>query len=80
LWGWRPIAAKAPDVKPTRDGIWNFVDWISGCVLIYSALFGVGKIIFGDTTTGLLMLVLAAAAGYIIYWDLNRRGWSTVVD
>lgn len=80
LWGWRPIAAKAPDVKPTRDGIWNFVDWISGCVLIYSALFGVGKIIFGDATTGVLMLILAAAAGYIIYWDLNRRGWSTVVD
>lgn len=80
LWGWRPIAAKAPDVKTTRDGIWNFVDWISGCVLIYSALFGVGKIIFGDTTTGILMLILGAAAGYIIYWDLNRRGWSTVVD
>ena len=80
LWGWRPIAAKAPDVKPTRDGIWNFVDWISGCVLIYSALFGVGQIIFGDATTGVLMLILAAAAGYIIYWDLNRRGWSTVVD
>lgn len=80
LWGWRPIAAKAPDVKPTRDGIWNFVDWIAGCVLIYSALFGVGKIIFGETALGLAMLALAIVAGYVIYWDLNRRGWSTVVD
>ncbi len=80
LWGWRPIAALAPDVKPTRDGAWNFVDWISGCVLIYSALFGVGKIIFGETLTGLLMLGLAVLAGCVIYWDLNRRGWATVVD
>jgi len=80
LWGWRPIAALAPDVKPTRDGIWNFVDWIAGCIMIYAALFGVGKIIFGETTTGLLLLALAVVSGFVIYWDLNRRGWATVVD
>jgi solute:Na+ symporter, SSS family len=80
LWGWRPIAALAPDVKPTRDGIWNFVDWIAGCVMIYAALFGVGKIIFGETVTGLLLLALALVSGFVIYWDLNRRGWATVVD
>jgi Na+/proline symporter len=80
LWGWGPIAAKAPDVKPTKDGVWNFVDWIAGCVLIYATLFGSGKIIFGEIGLGFALLALAAAAGYVIYWDLNRRGWSTVVD
>ena len=80
LWGWRPIAAKVPDVKPTRDGAWNFVDWICGCTMVYGALFGVGKIIFGEPVMGGLMLALAAAAGFVIYWDLNRRGWASVVD
>jgi Na+/proline symporter len=80
LWGWKPIAAKAPDVKPTKDGIWNFVDWISGCAMVYAALFGVGKIIFGETMLGFALLSLAAVSGFVIYWDLNRRGWSTVVD
>jgi SSS family solute:Na+ symporter len=80
LMGWKPIAAKAPDVKPTKDGIWNFVDWIAGCVLVYSALFGVGKIIFGETAFGMGLLVLSALSGVVIYWDLNRRGWATFVD
>lgn len=80
LAGWRPIAEKVPDVKPSKEGVWNFIDWICGCVLIYAALFGVGKIIFGEPMTGVLLLALAAAAGAVIYWDLNRRGWASVVD
>jgi solute:Na+ symporter, SSS family len=80
LWGWKPIAAMAPEVKPTKDGVWNFVDWIAGCVMVYAALFGTGKIIFGETMLGVGLLALAALSGFVIYWDLNRRGWSTVVD
>jgi len=29
---------------------------------VYSSLFGIGKIIFGDTTSGIVMLLIAAAA------------------
>lgn len=76
--GWGPIAAKAPDVKSDRDGLANFLDWIAGCVLIYMALFGVGKLIFGETALGAGFLVVAAAAGVWIYRDLSRRGWATV--
>jgi len=28
--------------------------------------------------TGLLLLVLAAVSGYLIFWDLSRRGWETL--
>ena len=56
------------------------MDWVAGCVMIYGALFGVGKIVLKDYTTGTGMLVVAALAGFVIYWDLNRRGWSSVVD
>jgi hypothetical protein len=78
LWGW--VAGEAPDVVPVRDGLRNLLDWAAGCVLVYMTLFGVGKLIFGETRLGLLFLALAGAAGVTIYWDLNRRGWKTVME
>ena len=78
LWG--PIAARATDVVPTRDGLNNLLDWAAGCVLVYSTLFGVGDILFGRTQAGLGLLALAVAAGCVIYVDLNRRGWKTVME
>jgi len=26
----------------------------------------------------LLLLAIAAVSGYLIFWDLSRRGWSTL--
>ncbi|MCX6623782.1 MAG: sodium:proline symporter, partial [Acidobacteria bacterium] len=78
--GWRPVAAMAPDVKPSSDGLANLVDWVCGCILIYGTLFGVGKLILHETGPGLLMLAVGLAAGAVIYWDLNRRGWNVVLD
>jgi hypothetical protein len=40
----------------------------------------VGKIIFGATLEGAVFLVIAAGAAATIYWDLNRRGWKTVLE
>ena len=78
LWG--PVAAAATDVVPARDGLVNLMDWAAGCVLVYATLFGVGKIIFGETALGLGILTVAAGAGWLVYWDLNRRGWRAVVE
>jgi len=47
---------------------------------VYMTLFGVGKLIFGDFRAGFGFLALALFAGGIIYWDLNRRGWKTVLE
>jgi Na+/proline symporter len=80
LTGWRRIAAMTPDVRPSTDGWRNALDWVCGCVLIYGALFGSGKLILGDVGLGLGLLALAVAGGVVIYWDLSRRGWSSVVD
>ncbi len=78
LWG--DIAREASDVIPGHDLFFNFVDWISGCVLVYMTLFGVGKIIFGETVLGMGFLIVAVIGGAVIYWDLNRRGWKTVME
>jgi Na+/proline symporter len=78
LWG--PVAAAATDVVAARDGRLNLMDWAAGCVLVYASLFGVGKVIFGETGLGLGMLAVAAGAGWLIYRDLERRGWKAVVE
>jgi SSS family solute:Na+ symporter len=78
--GWRPIAALAPDVKPSRDGLSNLVCWISGCALIYGMLFGFGKLLLKEYMAGWSLLAVGLAAGAVIYWDLSRRGWSAVAE
>ena len=78
--GWAPIAALAPEVKVTSSGLANLLDWVAGCVLVYGVLFGVGKLLLHETTPGLLLLALAALGGVVIYRDLTKRGWATVVE
>jgi Na+/proline symporter len=76
--GWRRLAVLAPEIPPTQDGWYNFMDWIMGCLMVYMMLFAIGKLLLGSTSTGLLFLAIAAVCGYIIYWDLSRRGWETL--
>jgi Na+/proline symporter len=78
--GWGPIARVATDVVPVHDGLANLVDWAAGCVFVYATLFGVGKILFGQTGLGAALLVVAAIGAGTIYWDLERRGWKTVLE
>ncbi len=80
LAGWRPIAKLAPDVRASQGAAWNLIDWICGCVLIYGILFGVGKLLLQEYALGAVITAVGVAAGAVIYWDLSRRGWSSVVD
>jgi solute:Na+ symporter, SSS family len=78
--GWGPIARLAPDVKPTQDGMANIACWIVGCVMIYCTLFGLGKVIFEEYLVGFSTLAVAILAGWFIFHDLTRRGWSSLVE
>lgn len=78
--GWGPIAKLAPEVKPSRGGLSNLADWAAGCILIYGVLFGTGKLLLHETASGLGLLALGAAGIGVIYRDLSKRGWGSVVD
>ncbi len=80
VFGWGPIARLKPEVKPARDGLSNLLDWISGCVLIYGILFGTGKLLLHETGIGVALIAAGLVGAAVIYWDLSRRGWSSVVD
>ncbi|PYX92236.1 MAG: sodium:proline symporter [Acidobacteria bacterium] len=74
--GWKPIAGA--DATSSQSLLWSAADWIAGCALIYCALFGIGKLIFGDWVLGVELLLGAVVCVIFIFWDLNRRGWETL--
>jgi SSS family solute:Na+ symporter len=46
--GWKPVAARCPDVRPDEGFGRRFAEWIAGVLLVYATLFLVGSIIFGE--------------------------------
>ncbi len=76
--GWRRIASLAPEITPRPEGWYNLMDWLLGCLMVYLALFGIGKLLLGAPGLGLAFLAVSAIAGYAIYWDFSRRGWETL--
>jgi Na+/proline symporter len=77
---WAPIARLAPEVPPSRTLRYDLFDWLAGCVLIYGALFGAGKVILKEYLAGAAFLAVGLVAGWYLYRDLSHRGWKTVVE
>ena len=75
---WKPIAAEATDIVPQKDGIFNLVNWLSGVVMIYAFLFGAGKIILGDSFTGLIFILVGIIFAGIIYRGMDKHGWEVI--
>jgi len=78
VYGWKHVAKLVPELPEIRDVASNAFDWIMGVILVYGCLFGIGKLVFQQWTWGLLLLLMAGIAGYLIFWDLSRRGWTTL--
>ena len=61
--GWARVSTKLGyGREPIPGGAGAWTNWLAGIVAVYAALFGVGKIIFGEMATGFVMLVIAALA------------------
>ena len=75
---WKPIAEKATDIVPQKDGLFNLLNWFLGSVLIYAFLFGVGKIIFGQYAMGILFVAIGVVSFIWIYRNLASKGWETL--
>jgi Na+/proline symporter len=61
--GWAAVSER---LGYGREGIPGgalaWTNWLAGIVAVYAALFGVGKIIFGEAMSGIVMLIIATLA------------------
>ena len=58
--GWRRISTNLGyGQEPIPGGALAWTNWIAGVVGVYAALFGIGKIVFGEMTNGLILSVIA---------------------
>ena len=61
--GWRRISDRLGyHGESIPGGALAWTNWLAGIIAVYASLFGIGKLIFGETVTGVVMLVVAALA------------------
>jgi Na+/proline symporter len=72
--GWRRFAPAAQQHEPTLR--YDFFHWVLGFTLIYAMLFGIGDVLFGRMGAGLGLVALSISCLALLFWSLNRRGWS----
>ncbi len=74
---WKPIAMQAPDITPSfvfRDLLFC---WIAGVVMVYMALFGMGKLLFGEFYTAILYFTIAGISACCIAYLIRKEDLSS---
>jgi SSS family solute:Na+ symporter len=71
--GWSAIAALAPEIPRTHDIGRNLWCWILGCAMVYSALFGVGKLLMRHWPLGTFLVLTATICAWRMAKELNRE-------
>jgi Na+/proline symporter len=74
--GWRPMARLAPEVPPTRDLGRNLLSWVLGCAMVYTALFGLGRVLLGPAWEGFVLLAVSVICAFTLYFNIARSGWA----
>ena len=65
--GWKPIRKLLGDsVGPSESLAPQIGSMLMGTFAVYGFLFGIGKIVYGSTLTGIVLLIIAAVLGYKI--------------
>lgn len=70
---WEKIKKEIPGIKSEGTLLPDIFNWILGTVLIYSALFGFGKIILLEARKGLIFLVITIVSAFFLYKNLSRK-------
>src|SRR5499427_2493515 len=71
--GWSAIATLAPEIPRTHDIGRNLWCWILGCAMVYSALFGVGKLLMHHWSLGIFLVLVATICAWRMAGELNRE-------
>jgi len=65
--GWNPIRAEAGPITAQRDNIpLALAGWVSGCIMIWSALFTVGNYLYGRTEYAVALAAVFAVSAFVV--------------
>jgi Na+/proline symporter len=70
--GWAAVRARCGGLAPADDLQAALVGTLAGCVLVYSALFGVGHWVMGHTTAAAISAVTLVASGSVVIRAIVR--------
>ncbi len=73
---WGPIATAAGDKYFRSSPMPDIAYWLTGCGLIYGALFGIGKLLFGELATSAAWFALCAVCSWSIHSGLRNMKFS----
>jgi SSS family solute:Na+ symporter len=71
--GWRPVAARHPNLQPETSIGTLAIDWLAGVVLVYSTLFGIGQLLLGSRLLGFGLLILSGTTAMLLWNRLRRQ-------
>ena len=77
--GWARVSQKLGyGREPIPGGRLAWVNWIAGIVAVYGTLFGIGKLVFGEVLTGVIMCAIALGAFAWIARSMDEKSgrWS----
>ena len=61
--GWKAVSSRLGFGRESiPGGALAWTNWIAGIVAVYGTLFGIGKLVFGEVASGLVLLAIALAA------------------
>jgi SSS family solute:Na+ symporter len=75
--GWKNIAAEVKaeghNTNPGYHIGWMLAGWITGIVLVYSALFGIGKLLLGTPLQGITLLSVSIVSGFALHFIITKH-------
>jgi hypothetical protein len=77
--GWAPIARLTPETPGDSGTGGLLLDWLAGVVLVYTTLFGTGKLLLGEPWAGTAYLAWAAGAAVLLAVRLRKDRAAAVV-
>ncbi|MEA3392835.1 MAG: sodium:solute symporter family protein [Candidatus Marinimicrobia bacterium] len=76
--GWKKISTRMPEVKSDTGFGRMFISWGAGVLLIYSFLFGLGKVFFLEWWSAVIYFALAIISGVVIFFNMKKQGFETL--
>jgi Na+/proline symporter len=70
--GWKAAVQVAPEDDGRESISTSFLCWFLGCLVVYSALFGTGYLLYGRVIPGIACIVVLVIAGRALFRALPR--------